>query len=134
MPLAAHAKDNGRDSEYGHDDASRKEIAILVGATLKWSLRFHDESRISRLLRYRSISLDIGFSQCNGMPCGEPRLRTSWRAKWDDQGSTPLLKSNCVQSISLLVAQRAMFFLPSGMSNLLVSMQVPVKPVPRIIV
>lgn len=64
MPLAAHAKDSGRDSQYGHDDAGCKEIAIPVGAALKGSLGVHDENGISGSLRYHSRSAPLDAMSC----------------------------------------------------------------------
>ena len=90
MPFAAHPKDNGRDSQDGHDDAGCKEIAIPVGAALKGSLGFHDESSISRSSRYQPVSLVISFRRCNELRRREPTMQTTTRAKWHNgaPGST----------------------------------------------
>lgn len=84
MPLAAHAKDNGGDSQYSHDDTGCKEIAIPVAAALHGSLGIHDESRISRSLAVSSsLTRDRSLFPRSELPREEAKLQTTGRAKYN---------------------------------------------------
>ena len=134
MPFAAHAKDNRRGSQYGHDDPGCKEIAIPVAAAPKGRLGFHDESRVSRSLRYQSVPLATSFSRYNYLSCKGPQnCRLRGGRNGIKEGNLPRLKniaqnpqSTCAQSISLLDPRRPTFVLSSGMSKIQTPMQVPV--------
>ena len=134
MPFAAHAKDNRRGSQYGHNDPGCKEIAIPVAAALKGRLGFHDESRFSRSLRYQSGPLATSFFRHNNLPCrGSQNCKLRGGRNGINVGNPPRLKyiaqhpqSTCAQSISLLDPKRPTFVLRSGVSKMQVPMQVPV--------
>lgn len=74
MPLAAHAKDNGGDSQYSHDDTGCKEVTIPVAAALHGSFGVHDDSRMSRMFAVSiSLTRDRSLSRCSELPRGEPK-------------------------------------------------------------
>lgn len=93
MPFAAHAKDNRRGSQYGHNDTGCKEIAIPVAAALNGRLGFHDESRVSRSLRYQSVPLATSFSLYNKFALqGTTNCRLRGGRNGIKEGNPPLLK------------------------------------------
>ncbi len=133
MPLAAHPKDDRGDSQYGHDDASCKEIAIPVGAALNGAFGLHDESGSSSSLRFQSLSFATDFPRCSELPHGKPKKQTIRPVKWYNGGGPLRLKSKAwntqstwAPSILLLEAQRSTPILHSGMSKIQGSTQVPV--------
>ncbi len=101
MPLAAHPKDDRGDGQYGHDDASCKEIAVPVAAALKGAFGLHDESGSSSSLRYQSLSFAVDIPRCSELPRGKPKKQTTRSVKLYNGGGPLRLKSKARNTYSM---------------------------------